>query len=423
MKLPIALALGTMALALPACTSGLRGNTPTYWGKELPPANAPLSRAYKEVIDKHYATFPPKEGECAKEIHARYWVYGPDGKVYPTWHPPVDPQTGCKFGHEHGHDPRESALYNGMPPFGYVNEKHFEYKDVNAEGYQGNFRDEDHVGHKIELQNNFTVYSDAGFAYTRCSVMMKLHQGTHSPDATKNNLHEFFYDIQCADGTELRWKSLHGFGQPGTMKDQCGDHTLVTGTDFVPPNSPADGGDRRIPGPSCVSDFRKDPKFWRFSEQWVLSHGAWADQGRLQVGFGPYFVVHDPSRYYDPSATTKIGRPVDFCFDGGITAGDCAKLRELEPSGKIAYDDPRSPFRGADRTVHMNGLRIKNVTGSTTWYSDVFGKTWSKTKDPAQGIVVEQFLRQGAQSDGTDIRGPTMEGDYGHEGTGVHAPN
>lgn len=160
MKPSTALALGTLVLALSACTGGLRGGAPAYWGKELPPSSAPQSRAYKEVIDKHYATFPPKEGECSKEIHARYWVYGPDGKIYPTWHPPVDPVTGCKFGHEHGRDPRESALYSGMPPFGYVNEKHFEYKDVNAEGYQGNFRDEDHVGHKIELQNDFTVYSD-----------------------------------------------------------------------------------------------------------------------------------------------------------------------------------------------------------------------------------------------------------------------
>src|SRR5690606_6377513 len=49
---------------------------------------------------------PAVEGECSAEIHNSYFVVGPDGTRYPTWHPPEDEATGCSFGHEHGRDPR-----------------------------------------------------------------------------------------------------------------------------------------------------------------------------------------------------------------------------------------------------------------------------------------------------------------------------
>ncbi|MES4792641.1 MAG: hypothetical protein C4321_06300, partial [Chloroflexota bacterium] len=53
-------------------------------------------------------------------VHDRYVTTGPDGKTYPTWHPPVDPQYGCLFGHEHGADPRTSKADNTLPAFGYA---------------------------------------------------------------------------------------------------------------------------------------------------------------------------------------------------------------------------------------------------------------------------------------------------------------
>ncbi|HEU0200071.1 MAG TPA: hypothetical protein VFR86_06505, partial [Burkholderiaceae bacterium] len=50
--------------------------------------------------------------ECPQSLHDSYFVVGPDGKKYPTWHPPstTDPATDktCYFGHEHGQDPREA---------------------------------------------------------------------------------------------------------------------------------------------------------------------------------------------------------------------------------------------------------------------------------------------------------------------------
>ena len=88
---------------------------------------------------------PGPRDDCTAEIHNKYSVVGPDGKLYPTWHPPIDPVTGCSFGHDHGRDPRGSALYAfvGPIPFGYANEQLDAYDPANP-------RHEDHFGHKIE---------------------------------------------------------------------------------------------------------------------------------------------------------------------------------------------------------------------------------------------------------------------------------
>jgi hypothetical protein len=54
---------------------------------------------------------PSARDTCAKEQHDAFSVVGPDGKRYPTWHPPTGPE-GCTFGHEHGRDPKKSILWS-----------------------------------------------------------------------------------------------------------------------------------------------------------------------------------------------------------------------------------------------------------------------------------------------------------------------
>lgn len=187
---------------------------------------------------------------CSRELHDRYFVVGPDGKRYPSWHPPVvtDPETGqsCTFGHEHGRDPRLSQLWrtrqiqrawfwdanqNGQMdpaeealaglPFGYVNEQ----ADLwySAQGIP-TMRHEDHVGHKVEWANgepdiathnmstapnggvwigrlgNGTVQADTGM---RCFFLAKAHQGTSTPDAFGHNLHEVLYLSDCRHQSDL----------------------------------------------------------------------------------------------------------------------------------------------------------------------------------------------------------------------------
>eukprot|EP00029_Vermamoeba_vermiformis_P013640 TRINITY_DN8561_c0_g1_i1.p1 TRINITY_DN8561_c0_g1~~TRINITY_DN8561_c0_g1_i1.p1 ORF type:complete len:104 (-),score=22.19 TRINITY_DN8561_c0_g1_i1:387-698(-) len=83
-------------------------------------------------------------------MHDTYWTRGDDGKIYSTWHPPLDfnPETGtyCTYGHDHGDDPRGSEVFSlsGWPAFGYVNELHSIVEGSGA-------RHEDHFGHKSSL--------------------------------------------------------------------------------------------------------------------------------------------------------------------------------------------------------------------------------------------------------------------------------
>jgi len=118
---------------------------------------------------------------CSRQIHDNYAVVGADGKLYPTWHPPVDEATGCSFGHEHGRDPRGSDLFDnvGYIPFGYANEA----ADFFAP----------HPGFKIEWENDvpmkvgpgdvgaalFSVSCDDGLP---CPVQRRLGAPSPVPD-------------------------------------------------------------------------------------------------------------------------------------------------------------------------------------------------------------------------------------------------
>ena len=140
-------------------------------GTVAPPAAAEQAAAYG-------IWQPTRHDSCSKEVHDRYWVYGPDGKVYPTYHPPVDPVTGCSFGHEHGRDPAGSNLADIPFPFGYVNQQ------ATTAGLAP--RHEDHVGHKIEWYNDGGYYGPGrpDTAHDQvCDVAYKLHMGSHSDDA------------------------------------------------------------------------------------------------------------------------------------------------------------------------------------------------------------------------------------------------
>ncbi len=76
-------------------------------------------------FSKAYGIWTPGPYDtCSKAVHDSYSTIGPDGRLYPTWHPATDPATGCTFGHEHGRDPRGSDLYDlvGDIPFALANE-------------------------------------------------------------------------------------------------------------------------------------------------------------------------------------------------------------------------------------------------------------------------------------------------------------
>jgi hypothetical protein len=75
------------------------------------PSSTPTTPAGREA--------PQANATCPTWVHEQYVATGPDGKPYPTWHPPIDPVFWCYFHHEHGSDPSPHR-----PLFGYVAAQH-----------------------------------------------------------------------------------------------------------------------------------------------------------------------------------------------------------------------------------------------------------------------------------------------------------
>ncbi len=368
-----------------------------------------------------YSTWTPALTDtCTQAIHDSYSVVGPDGMRYPTWHPPVDPASGCTFGHEHGRDPRGSDLYNevGPIPFGYANQH------LVASGF-GAHRQEDHVGHKVEWENDMPMRvgetGSATFAIT-CDVLTKLHQGTHSPDAFTNNLHEVVYHVNCSDGTAFSATLLTPIGTPGQLVASCEhERTTVAGT-ATPPNSPNGGGRRAVPDLGCIQEhvLRTDGERPRFDsalrESWEVSGSLRKANGQTIAAFNPYYQVIDPSRYYDPALTSAMGRPIDLCYDTTVARRDrCQTL----PAEVIAWNDPRSPFKGIRRFVDVNGNFVRNADGPEVWYTDPLGR--NGRTEPFAGSIRQWVARR--DNSGLDLHGGVMGHERSYDAPGVRAPN
>ncbi|HKV73036.1 MAG TPA: hypothetical protein VJN95_00840 [Gemmatimonadales bacterium] len=373
---------------------------------------------------------PGPHDDCTKEIHDSYSVVGPDGKRYPTWHPPIDPATGCHFGHEHGRDPRGSHIYarTGPIPFGYANEQLDTYDPAGI-------RHEDHFGHKIEWANDVQFNLGDGLASqvlrVTCNVLTKLHQGTHSKDAFTNNLHELVYYVDCNDGTRLDITVLTAIGTPGEFVEACDNGIHVDAGTPTPSNSPDGGGQRRIPDQHCVDEFLRVPAgqnsqfFSALHESWETSTSIRKGNGHTLAAFNPYFQVFLPSRFYDPALANLTGRVIDACFhpdsNGELARGQlCNQATANGTLDSLAFDDPRSPFNGAHRVVDINGNFLDNADGPEIWYTDPMGGHASTSPFPGS---IRQFIAKKKNAESFRFEGPAIGDDRDYGGSGVHAPN
>ena len=369
---------------------------------------------------------PSEVDTCPAEVHDAYSVVGPDGLVYPTWHPPTDPGTGCTFGHEHGRDPRESDLYGevGDIPFGYANQQLDQY-DAQT------MRHEDHVGHKIEWENDLEMHFEGGanaLLDVRCDVLVKLHQGTHSKDAFTNNLHELVYHIRCTDRTEMHVTLLTAIGTPGVMVASCDRDRLIPVGTATPPNSPAGGGRRAIPDRLCIEEHLLVPAGQQSNyggalhESWETSSQVRTAENRSIASFDPYFQVFSPSRYFDPSAADNVGRPIEACYEdlnGERARGGACEETTQGGTLVLSYDDPASAFNGVRRQIDINSNVIRNAGGPEVWYTDPFGR--NGRTEPFEGSIRQVIAK--IDNSGRNPRGPTIGRNRDYGGPGVHAPN
>ncbi len=373
---------------------------------------------------------PGTNDTCTEEIHNGYSVVGEDGKLYPTWHPPVDPATGCTFGHEHGRDPSGSDLYGsvGDIPFGFANEQ-LDVWDPSGP------RHEDHFGHKMEWQNDVEMSFEGNvtnsFLEVRCDIYVKMHQGSHSRDAFTNNLHELSYHAKCSDGTELHATFLTAIGNAGEFVPSCDRDARVQAGTPSPANSPDGGGRRIIPDRTCLEQLAfvgpgvESDLGTALRESWQISSSIRGADGEALARVNPYFQVLLPSRYYDPAEPDVTGRPIAACYDSladgsRVIAEECDESTNGGTIVNMAFDDPRSVFNGAHRFTDINSITISNAGGPRVWYTDPFGKNGQREPFPGS---VRQIIASIDNDRGIRISGPAIGRDRPYGTNGVHAPN
>ena len=308
----------------------------------------------------------PSYDTCTQSFHDTYFAIGPDGKRYPTWHPPsaTDPASGreCSFGHEHGRDPRGSGLWNfarahfafdenrnglidpserdasGLP-FGYVTEQLITFDAAN--GIPNSDRIEDHVGHKIAWENGVRrerLVNGVQQSFDLfCDVLTVVHQETHTAESLASNLHQLTYAIDCNRGIEVSRSSVKLLANVMATSGNPSSFVARVPTGFLeiaygvaqPVTSPPGGIElgRLIP---TIDNVRTDifvpgAQTSNFStglvEKWSTAVSLIKFDGVELAAFDPAFTVYSPSRYYDPDQFDGIGRSIDLCYTGLDAAG------------------------------------------------------------------------------------------------------
>jgi hypothetical protein len=400
-----------------------------------PPGGAPASQALGTWEPTRFDT-------CPAVLHDTFAVIGADGKRYPAWHPPrvMDPLSGrpCTFGHEHGRNPAGSDLHAwvsrhlapggharpGGLPFGTAAEALDAYAVANP-GVAP--RHEDHVGHKVEWENDVRLPGKTGpdGAPVSCDFLTKVHQGSHSADALGNNLHEVVYATGCSDGTRLLATTMVAFGAPNQFLRSCDGTAVAAGTAH---SFPAGAGARLIPDRSCVEEHvlvgaGQRSRYARgLYESWLARSRLTTPGGRALASFDLRFGVLNPSRYADPGAPGGLGRAIDACFEVESN-GDRARGGYCEAAaayGPLPFDSPRSGFDGSRREVTVERTELANAGGPGRWWTDPFGGGASPR--PFPGALCQLVSGPGTRPP-FPLR-PLSFGrhrDYG--AGGVHAPN
>ena len=262
-------------------------------------------------------------------MHDRFAVIGPDGKKYPTWHPPtvINPATGRSARSVTSTAAIRTASdlhdwvaahfasagkeeFSGVP-FGLTTEALDAYSAANPGTAT---RQEDNPGYKVDYENDVALIgADGGALGVTCDYVTLVHQGSHSPDATQNNVHDTLYAVRCSDGTEVIASTLSRFGNGGEYTRSCDPGTKVT---TLPTGYPGGAGERSIPDRACVeSVFLVPPgrttSVWALYEKWT-SNGAERTADRELVAFDRLGRVQpEPVRRPRPA----IGRTVDLSRD------------------------------------------------------------------------------------------------------------
>jgi len=408
LALRTAAGLAALALLTGSSVVSCKGDPP---GDSTAPDNRPDSASMgRWTPSTDTARFP---NECSKEVHDSYYVIGPDGRKYPTWHAAthVDATTGevCFFGHEHGDNPAGSALWNAL-------RRHFAW-DANANGtiedgewntarsgvpfgyaaeYGGTPAAIPHDSYKIAFVNGVSrqrlVSGNAQDFGLSCNQLLAYAHDTHTRFGFDQHRHPITYAIDCTGSgdaanylTRMIVSVMADFGSASADPPRTGE--VAAGRAI--PATAAQVWPNAFVGAGQTSDLAA-----ALEERWdtvvTLRTAAGVELARLNPGL----INRAPARHRSGATATQS---IDLCYSGLDPSGtlvsdpaqafsivrqvrgdtDCARLAAGGPATpltqRIRFDARDAQFKGCERRVLWRTQSIRNGAGPSVWYTDANG--------------------------------------------------
>lgn len=254
---------------------------------------------------------------CPDWVHNRYVVKGPDGELYPTWHPQIDPEYRCYFDHEHGDDPRTSLANPELPPFGYLGK---------LAGMP-----EAHEGFKVFVANRGVQNDEGRVALT--STRIVAHMGTGGVRRYSVRFHSLLFDLVAETGHRV---SLQGMADTGQVGSICERDASLHDAD---PSNDIGRTVMTLPGTGCHA---KNPG--SLYEIWTFKLAL---AGKVEVVAS--------TAVFDPITTMNPANPGELHYTEQVFSSF-------------------TNLRGCNREAYHGPVYWYNRDGPELFYTDVYGK-------------------------------------------------
>jgi hypothetical protein len=334
------------------------------------------------------ATLPVANETCPGWLDNLYSTPGPDGVMYKSWHPQIDPAYWCYFRHEHGSDP---ALV-GLPGWAleYVAAKNNNQMEIH-EGFKGiAIRDTEH-GYGWYIN----VHSETHDLHRVCTQK-------HTVVILVTDLKKTYPDNLVA---MLGYKG--DFGSSQINNDIAGKHPLIQAAGTCAKQSDIDAAVQgeyfkriRVKNAGDAEDRNNGYERWQggLNPTLGLDVADWFDGGSEKGHAFPKFEI-------------DIRNPSTTCSDLSCTT-------------TITNDNSH----GDERTIFVPNLTLKYNTpsvklldpdGDGTFYTDVYGTAVRQSSDPD---AIKQYIKPGSNILGPDGGFETEDGWRGLYGERADAP-